>query len=118
LCAFFCGGGGRRVCHLTLSVAKQNKNQKQKNTHTQNRLNGTKLRTAFTGVKAAGLYATVGLHSKGEAVEVNFGGGGAAKPFMYDLDAALAEEREARAAAVARCVLLCCVVCVWGGGSM
>ena len=87
------------VCFCQNPRPPSDKKQQQKN-----RLNGAKLRTAFTGVKAAGLYPTIGLHSKGEAVEVNFGGGGGgSKPFKYDLDAALAEEREARAAAVARC---------------
>lgn len=40
-----------------------------------------KLKVAFRNVKASALYPTVGLHSRGEAVEVNFG----AKPFRFDL---------------------------------
>ena len=45
------------------------------------RLNGVKLKVAFRNVKASALFPTVGLHSRGEAVEVNFG----AKPFRFDL---------------------------------
>lgn len=57
--------------------------------------NGTKLKTAFKGVKGP-LYPTVGLHSKNECVEVNFG----QKPFKFDIEGMIQEEREQQRAAV------------------
>ncbi|KAG2484878.1 hypothetical protein HYH03_016362 [Edaphochlamys debaryana] len=59
--------------------------------------NGTKLKLAHRPVRA-GLYPTVGLHSKGEMVQVNFG----AKPWVFDLEGMLAEERAVQRAAVQR----------------
>eukprot|EP00198_Chlamydomonas_reinhardtii_P005705 XP_001695041.1 predicted protein [Chlamydomonas reinhardtii] len=59
--------------------------------------NGTKLKAAHRPVRG-GLYPTIGLHSKGEMVQVNFG----AKPFVFDLEGMLAEERAAQRAAVER----------------
>ncbi|EFJ44175.1 hypothetical protein VOLCADRAFT_106503 [Volvox carteri f. nagariensis] len=57
--------------------------------------NGTKLNVAHRPVRA-GLYPTIGLHSTGEMVQVNFG----QKPFMFDVEGMLAEERAAERAAV------------------
>ena len=61
--------------------------------------NGRSLGTAFTGPLPPGpLFPTVGLHSRGERVTVNFG----ATPFRFDIDAATADARAfARAAGVA-----------------
>ncbi|GFR46622.1 hypothetical protein Agub_g8226, partial [Astrephomene gubernaculifera] len=59
--------------------------------------NGTKLKLAHRPMRA-GLYPTIGLHSKGERVQVNFGH----KPFVFDLEGMLAEERSAQRAAVER----------------
>ena len=53
--------------------------------------NGKKLGVAFQNVKAT-LFPTVGLHSQNEHVEVNFG----AKPFQFDIEGMIAEEREQR----------------------
>ncbi|KAI8467332.1 MAG: SPRY-domain-containing protein [Monoraphidium minutum] len=59
--------------------------------------NGNKLRTAFTNVRgAAGLIPTVGLHSRNESVALNFG----AKPFRFDLESMIAEEKAAEQAAI------------------
>ena len=57
--------------------------------------NGKKLGVAFQNVKAT-LYPTIGLHSQNEHVEVNFG----AKPFQFDIEGMIAEEREQRQLAV------------------
>ncbi|KAG1656322.1 hypothetical protein FOA52_006653 [Chlamydomonas sp. UWO 241] len=57
--------------------------------------NGVKLRTAFRRIRGE-LFPTLGLHSKGEVVRVNFG----QAPFKYDIEALLCETRAARAAAV------------------
>ncbi|QDZ21211.1 SPRY domain-containing protein [Chloropicon primus] len=57
--------------------------------------NGKKLGVAFSNVKAT-LFPTVGLHSQNEHVEVNFG----AKPFQFDIEGMIAEEREQRQFAV------------------
>ncbi|GAX77404.1 hypothetical protein CEUSTIGMA_g4850.t1 [Chlamydomonas eustigma] len=59
--------------------------------------NGTKLRTAFRNVKGE-LFPTVGLHSKGELISVNFG----QQPFKYDIETAIQEEKAGQAAAVNR----------------
>ncbi|KAG2437400.1 hypothetical protein HXX76_006052 [Chlamydomonas incerta] len=59
--------------------------------------NGTKLKAAHRPVRG-GLYPTIGLHSKGEMVQLNFG----ARPFVFDLEGMLAEERAAQRAAVER----------------
>ncbi|GIL69885.1 hypothetical protein Vretifemale_659 [Volvox reticuliferus] len=59
--------------------------------------NGTRLKVAHRPVRA-GLYPTIGLHSKGEIVQVNFG----QKPFVFDLEGMLAEEKAAQRAAVDR----------------
>ncbi|GLC55921.1 hypothetical protein PLESTB_001044600 [Pleodorina starrii] len=59
--------------------------------------NGTKLKMAHRPVRS-GLYPTIGLHSKGEMVQVNFG----QKPFVFDLEGMLAEEKAAQRAAVDR----------------
>ncbi|GIL63043.1 hypothetical protein Vafri_17192 [Volvox africanus] len=59
--------------------------------------NGTKLKVAYRPVRA-GLYPTIGLHSKGETVLVNFG----QKPFVFDLEGMLAEEKAAHRAAIDR----------------
>lgn len=60
--------------------------------------NGNKLRTAFSNVRGAGgaLIPAVGLHSRGEAVAVNFG----ARPFRFDLEGMVAEEAAAQQAAI------------------
>ena len=60
---------------------------------------GRHLGTAFTGPLPPGpLFPTVGLHSRGERVTVNFG----ATPFRFDLDAATVDARAfARAVGVA-----------------
>jgi hypothetical protein len=57
--------------------------------------NGKKLGIAFQNVKAT-LYPTIGLHSQNENVEVNFG----AKPFQFDIEGMIAEEREQRQFAI------------------
>ncbi|KXZ54134.1 hypothetical protein GPECTOR_5g234 [Gonium pectorale] len=57
--------------------------------------NGSKLKPAHRPVRT-GLYPTIGLHSKGELVQVNFG----AKPFVFDLEGMLAEEKAAQRAAI------------------
>lgn len=49
--------------------------------------NGKFMKVAFEGVRGE-LYPTIGLHSRNECVEVNFG----QKPFVYDLDGMLQEE--------------------------
>ena len=63
--------------------------------------NGQILGTAFQGIRcaldAAGLYPCVGLHSRGEAVRLNFG----QRPFLFDLSARVAEEDYREQAAVA-----------------
>ena len=59
--------------------------------------NGNRLRTAFTNVRnGAALAPTVGLHSRGETLSLNFGG----RPFRFDLEGMLAEEAAAERAAV------------------
>lgn len=63
---------------------------------------------AFEGVQATELYPTIGLHSKGEKVEVNFG----AKPFRFDLEGMILEEnellqREIRAANISPGQVIC-----------
>eukprot|EP00879_Flechtneria_rotunda_P014464 GHRR01015113.1.p1 GENE.GHRR01015113.1~~GHRR01015113.1.p1 ORF type:complete len:351 (+),score=113.33 GHRR01015113.1:510-1562(+) len=60
--------------------------------------NGTKLKTAFRNVTQTSLYPTVGLHSKNEVVQINFG----QSPFKYDLESFLIEEQDQRQAAVQR----------------
>lgn len=58
-----------------------------------------KLRTAFRGVLVhtpAPLFPTVGLHSRGECIQVNFG----QAPFKFDLEGMLAEEHAATRAAI------------------
>ena len=57
--------------------------------------NGKKLGTAFQNVKGT-LYPTIGLHSQNEKVELNFG----SRPFQFDVEGMIAEEREQRAAAI------------------
>ncbi|GAQ84119.1 spla ryanodine receptor domain-containing protein [Klebsormidium nitens] len=57
--------------------------------------NGKHLGVAFADVREI-LYPTVGLHSKNERVEVNFG----KRPFKFDLEALVQEERERRQRAV------------------
>ncbi|GMH46073.1 hypothetical protein BSKO_14037 [Bryopsis sp. KO-2023] len=53
--------------------------------------NGKFLKVAFERVQSElELYPTIGLHSKGEQVEVNFGG----RPFRFDLEGMLMEENE------------------------
>mmetsp|Transcript_5724 Transcript_5724/g.14243 ORF Transcript_5724/g.14243 Transcript_5724/m.14243 type:complete len:478 (-) Transcript_5724:162-1595(-) len=59
--------------------------------------NGKKLGAAFQNVKAT-LFPTIGLHSQNEHVEINFG----AKPFQFDIEGMIAEEREQRQLAVLR----------------
>ena len=59
--------------------------------------NGKKLGVAFHNVKAT-LFPTVGLHSQNEHVEVNFG----AKPFQFDIEGMVAEERDQRQQEVLR----------------
>ncbi|BDA46674.1 Ran-binding protein 10 [Coccomyxa sp. Obi] len=58
--------------------------------------NGKNLGTAFRGLTQLPLYPTIGLHSPGECIVVNFG----ASPFAFKLDAMLEEEREQQEAAV------------------
>ena len=50
--------------------------------------NGKFMKVAFEHVQGE-LYPTIGLHSRAECVEVNFG----QKPFLYDLDGMLEEEK-------------------------
>eukprot|EP00210_Caulerpa_lentillifera_P006272 g5991.t1 len=50
--------------------------------------NGTLLGIAFNNVEGE-LYPTIGLHSKSESVEVNFG----QKPFVFDIQGMLQEEK-------------------------
>lgn len=57
--------------------------------------NGVRLKTAFKGVKGE-LYPTMGLHSKSERVELNFG----AQPFRFDIESMIAEERDQQQAAI------------------
>eukprot|EP00877_Chromochloris_zofingiensis_P000059 jgi/Chrzof1/10053/Cz04g25140.t1 len=57
--------------------------------------NGSKLRVAFRGVKGV-LFPTIGLHSKNECVEVNFG----QAPFKFDLEGMVSDEKEQQAATV------------------
>ncbi|KAK3254437.1 hypothetical protein CYMTET_36345 [Cymbomonas tetramitiformis] len=57
--------------------------------------NGRLFPTAFRDVRLP-LYPTIAVHSKNECVEVNFG----AKPFVFDLEAVVAKERQAQQDAV------------------
>lgn len=57
--------------------------------------NGKLVNSVFKDVKAP-LYPTIGLHSPNEKVEVNFG----QRPFAYDAEALVQEERERRQRAV------------------
>eukprot|EP00899_Mesostigma_viride_P013967 jgi/Mesvir1/22571/Mv18575-RA.1 len=60
--------------------------------------NGKSLGVAFRDVRGSNLFPTVGLHSRGEQVDVNFG----AEPFVFDIDAVIAEEHERKMRAVAQ----------------
>mmetsp|Transcript_7126 Transcript_7126/g.20115 ORF Transcript_7126/g.20115 Transcript_7126/m.20115 type:complete len:488 (-) Transcript_7126:361-1824(-) len=61
-------------------------------------VNGRHLGLAFSGVKAASLYPTIGLHSPGEKIEANFG----QRPFLFDFEAFLEAERQNNRKAVSR----------------
>eukprot|EP00798_Chlamydomonas_sp_ICE-L_P022439 gene22438-29551_t len=65
--------------------------------------NGVMLKTAFSNVRGC-LIPTIGLHSKGESVEVNFG----QQPFKFDVEGLIADERASKQEAIER----------WGIGKM
>eukprot|EP00878_Enallax_costatus_P006903 GHUV01007233.1.p1 GENE.GHUV01007233.1~~GHUV01007233.1.p1 ORF type:complete len:241 (+),score=55.60 GHUV01007233.1:288-1010(+) len=60
--------------------------------------NGTKLKTAFRNVACQNMYPTVGLHSKNEHIQVNFG----QQPFKFDLEGLMLEEQAQQQAAIQR----------------
>ncbi|KAI9030574.1 hypothetical protein DFJ74DRAFT_754660 [Hyaloraphidium curvatum] len=61
-------------------------------------LNGKHLGVAFRGVRPASWYPSVGLHSPGEHVSVNFG----SSSFLFDIDGFVEDERRQKLAQLAR----------------